>query len=47
VDKKKTEEEDEDGLYLAEKCGCVCEESGCAGLQLVFLWLINITVRTK
>jgi hypothetical protein len=47
LDKKKIEEEDEDGLYLAETCGCVYEESSCAGLQLVFLWLINFTVRTK
>jgi hypothetical protein len=49
VDKKKTEEEDEVGLYeyLAETCGCVYEESSCAGLRLVFLWLINFIVQTK
>jgi hypothetical protein len=47
VDKKKTEEEDADGLYLAETCGCVNEDSGCAGLQLELFWLMNIKVRTK
>jgi hypothetical protein len=49
VDKKKTEEEDEGGLYeyLAETCGCVYEESSCAGLGLVFLWLMNFIFRTK
>ena len=49
MDKKKTEEEDEDGLYeyLAETCGCVYEESSCAWLGLVFLCLINFKVRTK
>jgi hypothetical protein len=45
MDKKKTEEGDEDGLHLAETCGCVYEESSCAGLQ--FLLLINFTVRPK
>jgi len=44
---KKTGEEDEDGLYLAETCDYICEESVCAGLQLVILWLINFTIWTK